>query len=192
MSEDLKEKLKSYRFWVSLASAVLLLVQAIGGPLGLSVDEETYMSIVNSVLGVFVVLGIISHPAQNLFAKNKETADKEENINAIDETDRNEENNMEENVGKDTVNSQKESETLNSLNQSQKENLNLENVNSQTNDLQNNTQESATNLTDSNLVSNTINETQNVQNSTSTTLSNSEILTDEKIAEIKSKILNNN
>ena len=192
MSEDLKEKLKSYRFWVSLASAVLLLVQAIGGPLGLSVDEETYMSIVNSVLGVFVVLGIISHPAQNLFAKNKETADKEENINAEDETDRIEENNMEENVVKDTVNSQKENEAHNLLNQSQKENLNLENVNSRTNDLQNNTQESATNLTDSSLVSNAINETQNVQNSTSTTLSNSEILTDEKIAEIKSKILNNN
>ena len=192
MSEDLKEKLKSYRFWVSLASAVLLLVQAIGGPLGLSVDEETYMSIVNSVLGVFVVLGIISHPAQNLFAKNKETADKEENINAEDETDRIEENNMEENVGKDTVNSQKENEAHNLLNQSQKENLNLENVNSRTNDLQNNTQESATNLTDSSLVSNAINETQNVQNSTSTTLSNSKILTDEKIAEIKSKILNNN
>lgn len=192
MSEDLKEKLKSYRFWVSLASAVLLLVQAIGSPLGLSVDEETYMSIVNSALGVFVVLGIISHPAQNLFAKNKETADKEENINAEDETDRIEENNMEENVGKDTVNSQKENEAHNLLNQSQKENLNLENVNSRTNDLQNNTQESATNLTDSSLVSNAINETQNVQNSTSTTLSNSEILTDEKIAEIKSKILNNN
>ena len=192
MSEDLKEKLKSYRFWVSLASAVLLLVQAIGSPLGLSVDEETYMSIVNSVLGVFVVLGIISHPAQNLFAKNKETADKEENINAEDETDRIEENNMEENVGKDTVNSQKENEAHNLLNQSQKENLNLENVNSRTNDLQNNTQESATNLTDSSLVSNAINETQNVQNSTSTILSNSKILTDEKIAEIKSKILNNN
>ena len=192
MSEDLKEKLKSYRFWVSLASAVLLLVQAIGGPLGLSVDEETYMSIVNSVLGVFVVLGIISHPAQNLFAKNKETADKEENINAEDETDRIEENNMEENVGKDTVNSQKENEAHNLLNQSQKENLNLENVNSRTNDLQNNTQESATNLTDSSLVSNAINETQNVQNYTSTILSNSKILTDEKIAEIKSKILNNN
>ena len=192
MSEDLKEKLKSYRFWVSLASAVLLLVQAIGGPLGLSVDEETYMSIVNSALGVFVVLGIISHPAQNLFAKNKETADKEENINAEDETDRIEENNMEENVGKDTVNSQKENEAHNLLNQSQKENLNLENVNSRTNDLQNNTQESATNLTDSSLVSNAINETQNVQNSTSTILSNSKILTDEKIAEIKSKILNNN
>ena len=84
MSEDLKEKLKSYRFWVSLASAVLLLVQAIGGPLGLTVDEETYMSIVNSALGVFVVLGIISHPAQNLFAKNKntETENETETTNA--------------------------------------------------------------------------------------------------------------
>lgn len=66
MSETLKNRLKSYSFWVSLASAVLLLVQAIGKPLGLVINEEIYMSIVNSVLGVFVVLGIISHPAQNL------------------------------------------------------------------------------------------------------------------------------
>lgn len=66
MNDVLKSKLKSYSFWVSLASAVLLLVQTIGRPLGLVIDESTYMSIVNSVLGVFVVLGIISHPAQNL------------------------------------------------------------------------------------------------------------------------------
>lgn len=72
MNSTLKNRLKNYSFWVSLASAILLLVQAIGKPLGLVINEEIYMSIVNSVLGVFVVLGIISHPAQNLLT-NKDT-----------------------------------------------------------------------------------------------------------------------
>ena len=76
MSEKLKNRLKNYSFWVSLASAILLLVQAVGKPLGLVINEELYMSIVNSVLGVFVVLGIISHPAQNLV---KDTANLNEN-----------------------------------------------------------------------------------------------------------------
>ena len=77
MSENLKNRLKNYSFWVSLASAILLLVQAIGKPLGLVINEELYMSIVNSVLGVFVVLGIISHPAQSLI---KDTTAENENI----------------------------------------------------------------------------------------------------------------
>lgn len=89
MNDLLKDKLKSYSFWVSLASAILLLVQTIGRPLGLVIDESTYMSIVNSVLGVFVVLGIISHPAQNLLktsttqheeiTENEKTNSKDEN-----------------------------------------------------------------------------------------------------------------
>ena len=68
---QVKQRLKTYSFWVSLASAILLLVQTIGRPLGLVIDEALYMSVVNSVLGVFVVLGIISHPSQNLLT-NKE------------------------------------------------------------------------------------------------------------------------
>lgn len=76
MNSTLKNRLKNYSFWVSLASAILLLVQAIGKPLGLVINEEIYMSIVNSVLGVFVVLGIISHPAQNLLT-NKDTQNSE-------------------------------------------------------------------------------------------------------------------
>jgi len=75
MNDLLKNKLKSYSFWVSLASAMLLLMQTIGRPLGLVIDESTYMSIVNSVLGVFVVLGIVSHPAQNLLKNSTQTTD---------------------------------------------------------------------------------------------------------------------
>ena len=85
MNDLLRNKLKSYSFWVSLASAVLLLVQTIGRPLGLVIDESTYMSIVNSVLGVFVVLGIISHPAQNLLKNSSsKTLSESENTDATE------------------------------------------------------------------------------------------------------------
>ena len=70
-----KNRLKTYSFWVSLASAILLLVQSVGKPLGLVLNEEIYLSIVNSVLGVFVVLGIISHPAQTLIENKNENED---------------------------------------------------------------------------------------------------------------------
>lgn len=81
MNLSIKARIKSYSFWVSLASAILLLVQAVGKPLGLVINEEIYMSIVNSVLGVFVVLGIISHPAQNLVCdKIEEIKEQDENL----------------------------------------------------------------------------------------------------------------
>lgn len=88
MSTALKNRLKNYSFWVSLASAVLLLVQAIGKPLGLIINEEIYMSIVNSVLGVFVVLGIISHPAQNLLS-SKDTQTETDTITISESTTQN-------------------------------------------------------------------------------------------------------
>ena len=81
MSTAFKNRLKTYSFWVSLASAVLLLVQTIGRPLGLMIDEALYMSVVNSVLGVFVVLGIISHPSQSLLNTNNENEPKEQTEN---------------------------------------------------------------------------------------------------------------
>lgn len=57
---------KTYSFWLGLSSAVLLLIQAIGEPLGLKINEAQYMAIVNAVLGIFVVLGIISNPASKV------------------------------------------------------------------------------------------------------------------------------
>jgi len=52
-------KINTYSFWVSLSSALLIIVQAVGKPLGLEVDTEVYMSVINSVLGVFVLVGIV-------------------------------------------------------------------------------------------------------------------------------------
>ena len=70
MKFDLKERSKAYSFWFAILSALFLLIQAIGEPLGLVISEETYMSVINSLLGIFVVLGIISDPTKK--KKNQE------------------------------------------------------------------------------------------------------------------------
>jgi len=80
MSVNFSTQLKSYSFWLGISSALLLLVQAIGEPLGLEINEEAYMSIINAVLGVFVVLGIISNPA------SQKTTNTENKTEAQDET----------------------------------------------------------------------------------------------------------
>lgn len=58
-------KWKNYGMWVSLVSAVLLAVQAVGAIFDFQLTPEQYDEIVaavNAVLGVLVVLGIVSNP----------------------------------------------------------------------------------------------------------------------------------
>ena len=59
---NLKQKFKNYGFWMSLTAAVVLVLQTIGKNFNFSVDDEAITSIVNSVCGVLIVLGIISNP----------------------------------------------------------------------------------------------------------------------------------
>ena len=73
-----KPMYKTYSFWLGLSSAVLLLIQAIGEPLGLKINEAQYMAIVNAVLGVFVVLGIISNPESKIDNNQDNNKDKQE------------------------------------------------------------------------------------------------------------------
>lgn len=58
----LKDKMKTYNFWISLVSAVLLLVRIIGDNYGFDVDAGLVMDITTGVCGIFVILGIISVP----------------------------------------------------------------------------------------------------------------------------------
>ena len=85
MSVSFSTQLKSYSFWLGISSALLLLVQTIGEPLGLEINEEVYMSIINAVLGVFVVLGIISNPANQKTASTEITEEQDTSITTTDD-----------------------------------------------------------------------------------------------------------
>lgn len=85
MRIDWKAQIKSYSFWLSVASACLLLLQAVGKPLGLNVNEEYYMSIVNAVLGVFVLFGIIAPTAVSVDEQNDNNKDDDNTKDNINE-----------------------------------------------------------------------------------------------------------
>lgn len=58
----LKDKIKSYSFWVSLASAVILILKVLGSRFGFSVDESMVSDIFTAICSVLVLLGIIVIP----------------------------------------------------------------------------------------------------------------------------------
>lgn len=63
-------------FWLSLIPAVLLLVQAIGAPLGLVLDfgelGNQLLAIVNAVFAVLAILGIVNDPTTNGMGDSKQ------------------------------------------------------------------------------------------------------------------------
>lgn len=73
MSEDIKQKLKSYKFWISASSALFLVCEAVLKIFGVTISEDSFMTVINAVLGVFVLLGIVSVP------KKSEKTDEENN-----------------------------------------------------------------------------------------------------------------
>lgn len=70
----LKGKWKKYGTYVSLTSAALLAVQAVGAIVGFELTPEKYDQIVtavNAVLGVLVVAGVLSNPSETARPKKK-------------------------------------------------------------------------------------------------------------------------
>lgn len=57
---NLKEKVKNYGFWISLCSAVMLVISNFG----LEIDVPYVEEIISSILGVLVILGVISNPKE--------------------------------------------------------------------------------------------------------------------------------
>lgn len=61
-----KVRLVNKNFWLSLIPAVLLLVQAVGAPLGMTLDfgelGNQLLAIVNAVFAVLAILGIVNDP----------------------------------------------------------------------------------------------------------------------------------
>lgn len=55
----MKEKFRNYGLWISLISAVLMILQSIG----LKFDLPYINEVITSILGVLVALGIISNPS---------------------------------------------------------------------------------------------------------------------------------
>ena len=65
MNQNLKNYFKSYKFWISISSALFLILESILKHFNIDLNEKDFMFYVNIILGFFVFLGIISYPTQN-------------------------------------------------------------------------------------------------------------------------------
>lgn len=55
----MKNKFKSYTFWLALIGAVIILINTLGTTFGFGVNEVAITSIATAVLGIFVTLGVV-------------------------------------------------------------------------------------------------------------------------------------
>lgn len=59
-------RLKNKTFWISLIPAILLLIQVVAAPFGLTLDfgelGNQLLAIVNAVFAVLAILGIVTDP----------------------------------------------------------------------------------------------------------------------------------
>ena len=62
----LKDRIKTYNFWVSLSSAIFLLIKLLGNQFGFSVNESLFNDLITTLCGILVILGIIVPPTNKM------------------------------------------------------------------------------------------------------------------------------
>lgn len=76
MQINWKVRIANKDFWMAMIPAVLLLIQAIGAPLGLVLDfgelGNQLLAIVNAVFAVLAILGIVNDPTTNGIGDSKQ------------------------------------------------------------------------------------------------------------------------
>lgn len=82
---NLKQKVKTYSFWISLVSAILIAIRLVGQHFGWFVNENLIMDIVTSVCGILVLLGILSAPTNSQADQTEATDLKEQSKQIQDE-----------------------------------------------------------------------------------------------------------
>lgn len=57
-----KERIKSYKFWVSLSASLVLLLQTLGKAFNFQISADVIDGITMAVCGVLVALGLVEKP----------------------------------------------------------------------------------------------------------------------------------
>ena len=68
MNINWKARIRNKTFWVSIASAIVLLTQQ----LGLNIFSSNWSDILNTILTIFIILGIIIDPSTSGIADKEE------------------------------------------------------------------------------------------------------------------------
>lgn len=62
---NLKSRIKSYKFWVALSSAVVIFVNTLGKVFNFEIPPEVIEGVIMAFCGVLVVFGVVEKPKQS-------------------------------------------------------------------------------------------------------------------------------
>jgi len=95
----LKDKAKTYNFWISLVSAAVLIARIIGNKFNVFIDTTLIMDITTGLCSIFVILGILSAPkSQSSETKTKQPIQNSQNTTTIDSLNQTPQDSVEENT----------------------------------------------------------------------------------------------
>ncbi|MBO5310315.1 MAG: hypothetical protein J6A98_03870 [Clostridia bacterium] len=60
----MKERLKSYKFWVALSGAVVIFVKALGQAFGFEISADVVDGVIMGFCGILVAMGLVEKPAK--------------------------------------------------------------------------------------------------------------------------------
>lgn len=75
------KKFKSYSFWISLAGAVVLIVNCFGRAFGFKIENRTVEDCIMGIAGALVMLGIVTMDIDNNNKKDDEKNDENDDLN---------------------------------------------------------------------------------------------------------------
>ena len=83
----MKNKFKSYSFWMSLSASVVLVLNNIGKIFGFAINGDVATQIVDSICGVLIMLGVITMTKEE---KTEESDKEEKDTKEEDDTEKEE------------------------------------------------------------------------------------------------------
>ncbi len=88
---NLKNKLKSYNFWISVSAGVVLIFQLICEVFNLNISSDIMLSILSGLCGLLVIAGVVS-PGENKSSSDIKE-DIENKLNKLEDEDMPDEDN---------------------------------------------------------------------------------------------------
>lgn len=83
---NLKQKVKTYSFWISLVSAILIIVRVVCERFNLILNESFIMDIVTGICGVLVLLGILTSPTKGKDEMDENIIEQEQSAEKLNDT----------------------------------------------------------------------------------------------------------
>lgn len=74
----LKQMIKSYSFWTTLAGSLALVASAIGKAFSIKIEEKIITDIVMAIAGVLVAVGVVTMPSDKSKTDEKEETSQEQ------------------------------------------------------------------------------------------------------------------